>query len=246
MHRFNRFLILSAFLIFVGTTSAAGPAAGKQVEQALKVSSGQTLSYLLYLPEDFDAKEDKQWPVMLFLHGRGESRGPLSIVAKWGPPHMAARGDDLPYIMVSPQCPVEERWAEEPQQQGLLELLDHIAKKFPVDSQRTYLTGLSMGGQGTWTLATHHGERFAAIAVVCGRSDPSTVGKLPSLPIWVFHGTADTVVPEKYSTDMIEAIRAAGGKKVRYTSLEHLGHNSWSATYATPELYKWFNKHRRK
>lgn len=242
MRKLTVLLILAAFSRLVNL-SAADPAAGKQVEQSLKVSSGQTVSYLLYLPKGFNAKEDKQWPVMLFLHGRGESRGPLSIVAQWGPPRMAARGDNLPYIIISPQCPAESRWADEAQQEGLLELLDHIVKKFQGDTKRIYLTGLSMGGQGTWTLATNHGERFAAAAVVCGRGDPGKVGKLANLPIWVFHGTADKVVPETYSTDMIAAIRAAGGKYVRYTSLEHLGHNSWSAAYATPELYKWFNKH---
>lgn len=224
---------------------AAQPIAGKQVEQSLEVTTGKTVDYLVYLPKGFDPESDKQWPLMMFLHGRGESRGPLSLVAKWGPPRFAERGDDLPYILISPQCPAENRWADEGQQQGLLELLDHVTKKYQADRRRIYLTGLSMGGQGTWALATNHGERFAAIAVVCGRSDPSKVGKLKDLPIWVFHGTDDRVVPEKYSTEMIAAIRKAGGKQVRYTSLEHLGHNSWSAAYAIPELYSWFNKHQR-
>lgn len=237
---------LVVFAIALSSISARSqPTAGKQVEQSLKVSSGETVKYLLHLPKEFDPKADKQWPVMMFLHGRGESRGPLSLVAQWGPPRFAARGEDLPYILISPQCPTENRWADESQQQGLLELLDHVTEKYQGDRTRTYLTGLSMGGQGTWTLATNHGERFAAVAVVCGRSDPENVGKLKDLPIWVFHGTDDKVIPEKYSTDMIAAIRKAGGTKVRYTSLEHLGHNSWSAAYAIPELYKWFNKHQR-
>ena len=227
-------------------TDAAQPAAGKQVEQSYQVSGGASVPYHLYLPRGFDANADKKWPVMLFLHGRGESRGPLSMVAKWGPPRVAARGDDLPFIIISPQCPAESRWADDAQQAGLLELLDHVTENFSADTKRIYLTGLSMGGQGTWTLATNHGERFAAAAVVCGRSDPSQVGKLKDLPIWVFHGTADSVVPEKHSIDMIAAIRKAGGTKVRYTSLEHLGHNSWSAAYAIPELYSWFNRHQRR
>jgi predicted peptidase len=240
-------LVIFAVALSLGTlrTTAAQPAAGTQVEQSLKVSSGETVKYLLHLPKEFDPQADKQWPVMLFLHGRGESRGPLSLVAKWGPPRFAARGDDLPYILISPQCPTENRWADEGQQQGLVELLDHVTKKYQADRTRIYLTGLSMGGQGTWTLATNHGDRFAAVAVVCGRSDPSKVGKLKDLPIWVFHGTDDKVIPEKYTTDMIAAIRAAGGKNVRYTSLEYLGHNSWSAAYAIPELYSWLLKHRR-
>lgn len=224
---------------------AEEPAPGKQVEQSLAVSEQQDVPYLLYLPREIEAEKDRKWPVILFLHGRGESYGPLEIVAKWGPPRMAARGDALPYIVVSPQCPGDSRWTADEQQAGVLKLLDHILASYPADPDRVYLTGLSMGGFGSWRLAAEHGERFAAVAPICGRGDPANGEKLKDLPIWVFHGTEDKAVPYQNSVDMVDAIRKAGGTKVRFTTLQHIGHNSWSAAYATPELYGWFDQHRR-
>ncbi|MCP4848351.1 MAG: prolyl oligopeptidase family serine peptidase [Verrucomicrobiaceae bacterium] len=221
------------------------PSSGSQVEQSFKLASGTSVPYLLYLPKKFDAKSTEKWPVILFLHGRGESRGPLSIVAKWGPPRMAARGDNLPYIIISPQCPADQRWTSAGQLQAVLDLLAHISKSFPVDSQRIYLTGLSMGGYGSWKLAAEHGKLFAAVAPICGAGDPKDAMKLKSVPVWAFHGTEDRAVPYQRSLEIVEAIQKSGGKKVRFTTLKHVGHNSWSAAYATPELFEWFNKHRR-
>ena len=244
----NRTLSLSLAVPLLSCTTlhADTPAPGKQVELTHKVSDQQSVPYLLYLPKDLDAKADKKWPVILFLHGRGESRGPLSIVAKWGPPRMAERGDNLPYIVISPQCPASSRWTADEQQAGVLNLLDHISEKYPVDTSRIYLTGLSMGGYGSWKLAADHGQRFAAVAPVCGKGNPADGEKLKDLPIWVFHGTEDHAVAYQHSVDMVEAIEKAGGKKVRFTSMKHVGHNCWSAAYATPELYQWFDKHRRR
>jgi predicted peptidase len=244
----NRTLSLSLAVPLLSCTTlhADTPAPGKQVELSHKVSDQQSVPYLLYLPKDLDAKADKKWPVILFLHGRGESRGPLSIVAKWGPPRMAERGDNLPYIVISPQCPASSRWTADEQQAGVLNLLDHISEKYPVDTSRIYLTGLSMGGYGSWKLAADHGQRFAAVAPVCGKGNPADGEKLKDLPIWVFHGTEDHAVAYQHSVDMVEAIEKAGGKKVRFTSMKHVGHNCWSAAYATPELYQWFDKHRRR
>jgi predicted peptidase len=226
----------------INVSAAQEPAAGTQVEQKLSLKSGGSISYLFYLPADYDAS--KTYPLMLFLHGRGESNGPLSLVAKWGPPRLVARGDSLPYILVSPQCPAEDQWRSDTQQTALVELLDHVVSQYPVDKDRVYLTGLSMGGYGTWRLAADHPERFAAAAPICGGGDPAHASKLTSLPLWVFHGDQDTAVPYNKSVEMVEAIRAAGGERVRFTTLEHVGHNSWSAAYATPELYEWFDKQR--
>ena len=112
------------------------------------------------------------------------------------------------------------------------------------DADRVCLTGLSMGGSGTWTLAAAHPERFAAIAPICGRSDASKASALKDLPIWVFHGDQDPL-DIKQPTETVEAIRKAGGGQVRFTTLEHVGHNSWSAAYATPELTTWMLKQKR-
>ena len=218
------------------------PAAGKQVEMKFASKAAGGIPYLLYLPKEYGQESNKKWPVMLFLHGRGESNGPLSIVKQWGPPRMAERGDEPPFIIVSPQCPRSSRWTSAEQQAGVLELLEHSQKNYQTDEDRVYLTGLSMGGFGSWKLASEHPEKFAAVAPICGRGNPANVGKLKSIPVWAFHGTDDGAVSFQDSVDMVEAIKKAGGTKVKFTSLEGVGHNSWSAAYATPGLYEWFGK----
>ena len=231
------------------TTCAAEPAAGKQVATEIDVrheDAKSSLKYLIYLPHDYAADADKQWPVMLFLHGRGESYGPIDIVKKWGPPRMVERGEKLPYILISPQCPPRQFWSQPKAQAHVIQLLDHVLAKYKTDKQRIYLTGLSMGGYGSWRMAADYPQRFAAVAPICGGGKPEDGKKLKDIPIWVFHGDQDRVVPFKRSVEMVEAIRAAGGKQIRFTTLEGIGHNSWSAAYATPELYSWMNKQKLK
>ena len=124
----------------------------------------------------------------------------------------------------------------------LVLLLRHLEDTLSIDKRRMYLTGLSMGGYGSWTLATNMPGKFAAVAPVCGKGNPDEAEKLIDVPIWTWHGTEDGAVPIKHSKQMVEAIRKEGGKKIRFTKLEGIGHNSWSAAYATPELYSWFSK----
>ena len=219
------------------------PAPGRQVEQSMSHSAGD-VGYLMYLPPGYNEDTNEKWPIVLFLHGRGESNGPLSLVAKWGPPRFAERGDELPYILVSPQCPREGRWSDETRQAQLVQLMDDVSQRYRVDADRVYLTGSSMGGYGSWTLATSHPRRFAAAVPICGGGNPERAGQLTRLPLWVFHGDRDTAVPFEKSTEMVEAIQQAGGTNVRFTSLEHVGHNCWSSAYAMPELYSWLLKQR--
>jgi predicted peptidase len=234
------------FLVTSGTlrtTYAEEPAAGKQVEQAYvaKGDKEMTAGYQLFLPKSYTAT-GKKLPMIFFLHGRGESNGPLSLVKKWGPPRLADLDANFPYIVVSPQCPRKEQWKDDRQQNILIGLLDEIVKKYNVDTDRIYLTGLSMGGYGSWTLAAGHPERFAAVAPICGGGKPEDAGKLKNIPIWVFHGDLDSAVSFARSKTMVDAIKKAGGKQVRFTTLEFYGHNCWSATYASPNLYAWFNR----
>jgi predicted peptidase len=218
---------------------AESPGPGKQVEQTLSLKNGSQIPFLLYLPKDFESRSGNL-PVMLFLHGRGESDGPLSVVRKWGPSRLADRGD-FPYVLISPQCPRSESWDRPTQQAALLELLDDIIERFRGDRDKVYLTGLSMGGFGSWRLAADHSDKFAAVVPVCGGGNPGDASKLVPLPIWVWHGTEDKAVPLRRSVEMVEAIQKAGGASIRLTTLESVGHNSWEAAYATPELYEWLN-----
>lgn len=239
-------LLLTTLAVAMISTASARDAAlpiGTQVEQSLAVSDGGNIPYLLYLPENYSA-DGPAVPLMLFLHGRGESNGPLSIVAKWGPPRRLEAGESMKYLVVSPQCPRESFWSADDQQTRLLELLAHIRNTYHIDEDRIYLTGLSMGGFGTWRLASDHPEMFAAAVPVCGAGDPNKVSNLVKLPIWAWHGTEDNAVPFQKSVEMVEAIKNAGGTRTRFTSLEHIGHASWQAAYQSGDLYQWLDQQR--
>ncbi len=206
--------------------------------------------YLLYLPKGYDAGAAKRWPLMLFLHGAGERGTDLQKVAVHGPPKLVKQKKDLPFIIVSPQCPTGESWSND----VLLGLLDDVIAKHKVDTNRIYLTGLSMGGFGTWSLGVARPELFAAIAPICGGGDPIRIplseGKrkqaLKALPIWAFHGAKDPVVKLEQSERMVEAFKKAGATEVELTVYPDAGHDSWTEAYNNEKLYEWFLKHERK
>lgn len=197
-----------------------------------KITITAKLNYLLSLPTDY-GKTKKRWPLVLFLHGSGESGSDLAKVKVHGLPKLAESNGPFPFILVSPQCP-GRGWDST----VLNALLDSIIKEYHVDKDRVYLTGLSMGGYGTWSLAAAHPEKFAAIAPICGGGNPADAGKLAKLPIWVFHGAKDPTVPLKRSEEMVEALKAAGGNP-KFTVYPDAAHDSWTATYNDPEFYKW-------
>lgn len=199
------------------------------------------LNYLLYLPPEYDSQES--WPLIMFLHGRGERGSNLKLVRQHGPPKRIAEGDDFPFIVVSPQCPAGSYWTEE--LDALAALLDDVIASHKVDTRRVYLTGMSMGGRGTWFLAGRYPERFAAIAPVCGAGlNWIAVERLRNMPVWVFHGDADTVVPTYESENMVGWLRDVGNE-ARLTLYPGIGHDSWTQAYNTPELYEWFLSHSR-
>jgi predicted peptidase len=195
-------------------------------------------NFLLYLPREF-GREKKEWPLILFLHGAGERGSDLEKVKTHGPPKLLEK-EDFPFIVVSPQAPEGAGWMPD----LLNALLDEVIERLPVDRDRIYLTGLSMGGFGTWRLAIEHPERFAAIAPICGGGEAYRVCRLKNLPVWAFHGAKDNVVPLKAQEEMVEALKQCGGN-VKFTVYPEAGHDSWTETYANPELYRWFLEHRR-
>lgn len=170
---------------------------------------------------------------MLFLHGAGESGNDLAKVKSHGPPKLVETKGPFPFILVSPQSP-GRGWNPE----VLNALVDSVIKQYRVDKRRVYVTGLSMGGYGTWALAAAYPEKFAALAPICGGGNPADADKLAKLPIWVFHGAKDTTVPFKRSEEMVEALKAAGGHP-KFTVYPEAGHDSWTETYANPEFYEW-------
>jgi predicted peptidase len=208
-----------------------------------------TAHYLLHLPQGYEPKGAKRWPLMLFLHGAGERGTDLKKVAVHGPPKIVKDRPDFPFILVSPQCPESETWSDD----ILLNLLDSVIAKHKVDTNRVYLTGLSMGGYGTWSLGIKYPERFAAIAPVCGGGETIKVllasrqksADLKSLGIWAFHGAKDPVVKLEESERMIAALKKVGAKDVELTVYPEAQHDSWTETYQNPKLYQWFLKHER-
>jgi predicted peptidase len=217
---------------------------GEQSEQMFEKEIRKTVSlkYLLYLPKSYGEKKEQKWPLMLFLHGAGERGNDLSLVKKHGPPKLIDQGKEFPFIVVSPQCPTNSWWPE--QVDALTALLDEVQSKYTVDADRVYLTGLSMGGFGTWTLATRYPQRFAALAPICGGGDKYLVSRLKNVPVWVFHGAKDPVVPVQASKDMVEALKRVGGN-VQFTVYPEAQHDSWTETYNNPKLYEWFLSQRR-
>ena len=179
---------------------------------------------------------------MLFLHGAGERGSDLNKVKKHGPPKLAGAGKDLGFIIVSPQCPDGDWWTEKGE--TLIHLLDDIQAGYAVDPNRVYLTGLSMGGYGTWTLGAAYPDRFAAMVPICGGGKRFMAWKLKDVPVWAFHGGKDNVVPLSESEEMVDAVKRRGGR-AKLTVYPEAGHDSWTATYDNPELYKWLLGHRK-
>jgi len=211
------------FLLFLPTMLFA---------QQLEMKSSTHLKYLLYVP-DIGAPENG-FPVLLFLHGAGERGDDLELVKKHGPPSFLDDTSSFPFLVLSPQCPNDSEW----ESYSLLILLNEIALIANVDTSRFYVTGLSMGGDATWELAMEAPEKITAIAPICSEGDVSRACTLRDIPIWVFHGAEDDVVPSSKSDEMVKALQDCDAY-VRYTLYPDVDHFSWVPAYKDPELYKW-------
>lgn len=211
---------------------------GKQTAQSFegKYQKEVKLNYLLYLPKDYEQKD--KVPLLLFLHGAGERGDNLELVKVHGPAKLVEQGKDFPFVIVSPQCPKDQRWNPV----DLIALLDHIISKYKIDESRIYVTGLSMGGNGTWKLAAEIPNRIAAIIPICGWGDPFAAMMMGKIPVWVFHGAKDVVVPLKSSEEMVEVMKRNGGE-VKFTVYPEANHDAWTETYNNSEIYEWLLKH---
>ena len=205
-----------------------------------------TIPYQMLQP--LSIEKGTKYPLVIFLHGAGERGDDNKLQLKYFPQQMSQEkwSKEYPCFLLAPQCPKNRRWVEvnwgdkksvkmadqpSPQMQAVFEILQSLKKELPIDEQRIYLTGLSMGGYGSWEMASRWPELFAAVAPICGGGDERQAKQLVNLPLWAFHGDADTAVPVERSRQMIEAIKKVGGNP-KYTEYPKAGHNVWSRAYA--------------
>ena len=228
-------------VLAVIATTIALPALAKSRAKKLISTVTSTLNYLAFLPKSYSAKGAGS-PLILFLHGSGERGTDLEKVKAWGPPAIAEKDADFPFIVISPQLAEGEAWHA----MALKALLDQVLAKYNVDRRRVYLTGLSLGGYGAWDLASRYPDYFAAVAPICGGGIARSVGSMRAIPTWVFHGKLDDAVPEAESARMVAALQAAGGD-VRYTVLPEGGHvDAWVHAYDKAGLFEWFLQNSKK
>ena len=251
------------FMMFVFLASTAAFASADEPldrYEAREYNGGErgVLKYRILKPKDYD--KSKQYPLVLFLHGAGERGDDNKKQLVHAMTDFAS--DDVmqkhPAFVIAPQCPTGQRWvevdwgADAHDMPGVpskamklsLDLLDALQTEFSIDAKRVYVTGLSMGGFGTWDALQRRPVTFAAAIPVCGGGDPKMAQSFNHIPIWCFHGSADTAVKVTRSRQMIDALKASGGKP-KYTEYEGVGHNSWAAPYANRDVLDWLFKQKR-
>jgi len=240
---------------------AAEPDLRSRLEKRVfRNAEGETLSYRLFVPKDYDAK--KKYPLILFLHGAGE-RGDDNERQLVHAQVLRFVSDEAakkqPCFLVAPQCPKDGWWADLPGRRAkkpegakkpeaakkssspmklTLALLDSLDKEYSIDPDRRYVTGLSMGGFGSFGLCLARPDYFAAAVPICGGTDASKAKEMAKVAFWVFHGGADPVVKPELSRDAVKALKEAGAT-VKYTEYPGVGHDSWSKAYNEPELVDW-------
>jgi predicted peptidase len=257
MRRTGVAALLGGLLLALPAAGADDPKEGLKLLQKKTYTDpqGKTLLYRLLKPEGYDPA--KKYPLVVFLHGAGERGNDNEAQLKHGVKEFVKADvrKQYPCVLVAPQCPQRQVWAgleggfnshkqaAKPSEPGrlVLELVGAMQKEYSIDPNRIYLTGLSMGGYGTWDLLARRPKLFAAGVPVCGGGDESTAERIVKIPIWVFHGDKDNSVPVARSRTMVEALKKAGGHP-KYTEYPGVGHNSWDKAYADPELMNWLFK----
>lgn len=204
-----------------------------------KLGTSQDYQRIVTLPDGYAKKPDQRWPLILFLHGSGERGRDLDVLKDKGPLGFINKEHALPFIVVTPQCPRDEWW--DPDKLELL--LDKVEAQFRVDPKRVYVTGLSMGGYGSFDFAATYPQRITAIAPLSGGENPEIAERIKTVPAWIFHGSDDAVVRTQYSIDIADKLKAVGATEVKLTVYPGVGHEKWEVTYADPALYAWFLQH---
>lgn len=249
-------IILGVLLYVLGCNGSAVAQMYKEIHPKLEKcvyenAQGEKLLYRLWKPEKVDP--NKKYPLILFLHGAGERGDDNEAQLKNDEFLSLVLDPEHPAFLIAPQCPKDQSWSRmrrpwdqpesgpvepTPVMKLVMELLDKIRQEQSIDPDRVYVTGLSMGGFGTFDLLLRRPHDFAAAVPICGGGPTSRAKEIAHIPLWIFHGGADPVVPVKLSQDMVEALRQAGAD-VHYTEYPGVGHNSWAKAYQEPELRKW-------
>jgi predicted peptidase len=227
------------------TQQKGAPMEELQATATRTVTKTDSLHYLLYLPEDYGRPPGVRYPLILLLHGAGERGDDLQQVKTHGVNEIVSFQQQHKFILAVPQCPKDEWWGDHVD--ALDQLLQDVISSYRIDTTRLYLTGLSMGGYGSWYYATIHPQRFAAVTPICGGGlpfygYPERVQVLKDVPIWAFHGGADDVVPLAASQALVDALAEVNGN-ARLTIYPGVEHDSWTQTYANPDLYDWMFSH---
>lgn len=224
-------------------TAAAGDTAAGLEEGAgtLRILDGGLYRYLCFLPPGCDPEDtQRRWPLILFFHGIGERGSDAQDLLRRGLPRCLAQGKRVDAIVLAPQCPADSHWVNDGRElEKLSAWIPRMAEAYPVDPDRMYVTGLSMGGRCCWKLLLAMPKMFAAAAIVCGRTNTYDFGEIRELPLWLFHGAGDDVIPFENINLIMPPLLESGRRHTRLTVYPYLGHDVWTAAYGRADLYAW-------
>lgn len=226
------FIVLFGLNIYVGFKDESLP------EEIVYATDYDGYPYLLYKPIEYDTNPYKKWPVIIYLHGASLRGNDTSLLKRYGLPDLIDRGEQFDFIIASPQCPPGKTWIND---DWFPPFYENIKQNYRIDTARMYLTGMSMGGFGTWYLGAEYNQYFAAIVPLCGGGDPKDAPKFKDVAVWAIHGTDDEVVPVSRSQEMVDALKSEH-QQVKFTWLKGEGH-AIQDFYEEKKLYRWFLRH---
>ncbi|MDZ7605746.1 MAG: PHB depolymerase family esterase [Cyclobacteriaceae bacterium] len=211
------------------------PLIGQQVAKKAVISQSKEIVYLLYEPLGGEVNNAEKLPLLLFLHGGGESGNNIELVKRHGPPQLVDHGMQFPFYILSPQNQETTRFWDE---SIVICLLDSIINTYPIDTARIYIAGISRGAYGAWRLVIQYSDKFAALIAISG-SAPSPYAKwIGQLPIWAFHGIDDPVIPVSETKQMVKSLKKCGYNP-KMTLYKKTGHDAWTRTFSNPEVFEW-------
>src|SRR2546423_3998994 len=234
-------IIAAAVALVVATTAPTTQSVVQRERFARTITKQVGYNYVVRVPRDSSAKG--KLPLIIFLHGSGECGDDLSKVENNALLKSAPANDpSFPFMVVAPQLPTQKEWWSP---ESLDALLDHVLDQYPVDPDRVYLTGISLGGYGVWDWSCHRPDGFAAIAPIAGEGNDDWAGELRHVPVWAFHGAKDKAVSPAEEERMVDAVNREGGE-AKLSVYPDAGHNAWTRAYNDPELYRWVLAHPRR